>query len=117
MIYLDINVLIRFGLVRTEHERPLMPVEDSINQNQQRDCSSEGSHARSTAEPGPFTAEVARALDVNPNVVHQWHREYLQQSGKCIRAASRSEDGQQFPPFCRALSTDRTLGENELVAL
>ena len=33
-------------------------------------------------EMGASTAEVARAWEVNPNVLHRWRREFRQESGR-----------------------------------
>jgi len=37
-------------------------------------------------ETGSSIAEVARAFELNPNVLHRWRREFRQgQGGRCLR--------------------------------
>ena len=60
-------------------------------------------------EQGVGVAELARALEVNPNVLHRWRREFRQGPGNAF-----SGNGKQRWPEGRVAELERKIGQQTL---
>jgi transposase-like protein len=60
-------------------------------------------------EQGVSLAEVARAMEVNPNVLHRWRREFRQGPGNAFPGA-----GQRRWPEGRISELERKIGQQTL---
>jgi transposase len=60
-------------------------------------------------EQGVSIAEVARALEVNPNVLHRWRREFREGPGNAF-----SGHGKQRWPEGRIAELERKIGQQAL---
>jgi transposase len=58
-------------------------------------------------EQGCRTAEVARALEVNPDVLHRWRREFRQGPGNAFRVTGRRAGRKAGSPSWSARSGSR----------
>ena len=58
-------------------------------------------------ERGSSMGEVARALEVNPNVLHRWRREIRQGRETCFRATQSSAGPTGASPTWNARSVSR----------
>jgi len=54
--------------------------------------------------------EAARALEVNPNVLHRWRREFRQGTGQCLSRATERSVG----PKAASRELERKIGQQAL---